>query len=129
MTSAFYLLRLEVFIDPTTRSKEQWRVTSGKWQKSDKDRRRKCGGPCTLTINPAAHTSPLRLSTVSSEKMNRFADCENRKSQEKRRVTSDGGRDAESEVRGPRAKMRATLYVHHQPGGPHYPASVIDSFK
>ena len=39
----------------------------------------KGGQRCTLTINPAAHTIPLRLSTVSGEKMKRFAGCENRK--------------------------------------------------
>ena len=28
-----------------------------------------------------------------------------------------------------RAERRTTLHVHHQPGGPHFPASVIDSFR
>ena len=41
--------------------------------------RSKGGQSCTFTINPAAHTIPLRLSTVSGDKMNRFAGCENRK--------------------------------------------------
>jgi hypothetical protein len=28
-----------------------------------------------------------------------------------------------------RAEMQAALHVHDQPGGPHYPASVIDIFR
>jgi hypothetical protein len=49
---------------PMTRSKEQWRVTnreSGvRGPKSGVEaRRRKCGRPCTLTINRAAHTTPF----------------------------------------------------------------------
>jgi hypothetical protein len=81
-----------------------------------------------FTINPAAHTISLRLSTVSGEKMNRFVDCENRKGSDEWRVMSDEIRRSRSEVSGPRAEIRATPHAYYQPGCPHYPASVIDSF-
>ena len=50
---------------------------------------------CTLTTNRAAHTIPFRLSTVSGEMMNRFADCENRNGGDEWQKDSP-----ESEVRG-----------------------------
>ena len=42
--------------------------------------RDKGGQPCTITINPVAHTAPYRLSVNSGEKMNPFAEFENRQS-------------------------------------------------
>jgi hypothetical protein len=35
------------------------------------------GQACTFTINPVAHTIPLRLSVVAGENMKSFADGEN----------------------------------------------------
>jgi hypothetical protein len=67
----------------------------------------RCGQPRTLTTNPATHTIPLRLSTVSGEKMNRFADRENRKGSDEWRVRSDVIRSPRgAEGRGRRAERR-----------------------
>ena len=66
------------------------------------------GGPrCTFTLNPAAHTIPLRLSTVSGDKMNRFADCENRKGVDEWRVMGDEIRSPSAGGGGPRAEVGA----------------------
>jgi len=76
---------------------DEWRETeSGVWGPRPEVRGakaqgggRKGGQACTFTINPAAHTSPLRLSAAPGEKMNQFADYENRKSKEQWQVISD----------------------------------------
>ena len=47
--------------------------SSDEWQERDEGRSWKCQQPCMLTIIPAAHTPPLRLSARLGEKMNQVA--------------------------------------------------------
>jgi len=56
------------------------KVTSDEWRVVRRRQGRNAEGQqrCTLTINRPAHTFPHRLSAAPGEKMNQFADFENR---------------------------------------------------